>query len=47
MQEEHKAEIVDLIEEDHYNGARYHQVCQQVGVSDRTLQRWKRGNLKD
>jgi len=43
LQEEHKAEIVDLIEEDHYNGARYH----QVGVSDRTLQRWKRGNLKD
>jgi transposase InsO family protein len=36
-----------LIEEAHSNGARYHKACEVVGISLRTLQRWKRGELQD
>ena len=36
-----------LIEEAHENGARYSKACGVVGISHRTLQRWKQGSLKD
>ena len=36
-----------MIEEAHSNGARYHKACEVVGISLRTLQRWKRGELQD
>ena len=36
-----------LIEEAHENGARYSKACEVVGISLRTLQRWKRGCLND
>ncbi|MGI6395371.1 MAG: IS3 family transposase [bacterium] len=45
--ENHKVEIVVLIEEAHDNGARYLKACEVVGISLRTLQRWKREGLKD
>ena len=40
-------EIIPLIDEAHSNGARYHMACEVVGISLRTLQRWKRGELQD
>jgi transposase InsO family protein len=36
-----------LIEEAHDNGARYFRACEVVGISVRTLQRWRREGLKD
>jgi putative transposase len=36
-----------LIEEAHENGARYSKACEVVGISNRTLQRWKNGSLND
>ncbi|ABL66223.1 helix-turn-helix domain-containing protein [Chlorobium phaeobacteroides] len=36
-----------LIEEAHENGARYSKACEVVGISLRTLQRWKSGCLND
>lgn len=36
-----------LIEEARVNGARYGKACEVVGISLRTLQRWKQGWLKD
>ena len=36
-----------MIEEAQAHGARYYKACDLVGISLRTLQRWKRGNLKD
>ncbi|RTY34203.1 helix-turn-helix domain-containing protein, partial [Chlorobium phaeovibrioides] len=45
--EDHKAEVIMLIEEAHENGARYSKACVVVGISHRTLQRWKQGCLKD
>ncbi|ACF47106.1 Integrase catalytic region [Prosthecochloris aestuarii DSM 271] len=36
-----------LIEEAHGNGARYSKACEVVGISHRTLQRWKQCGLKD
>lgn len=36
-----------MIEEAHGNGARYSKCCEVVGISLRTLQRWKRDGLKD
>jgi len=36
-----------LIEEAHRSGARYTKACEVVGISLRTLQRWKRGALQD
>lgn len=36
-----------LIEEAHSSGARYTKACEIVGISLRTLQRWKRDGLKD
>jgi putative transposase len=36
-----------LIEEAHENGARYSKACAIVGISLRTLQRWKSGCLND
>jgi putative transposase len=36
-----------LIEEAHGNGARYHKACEVVGISLRTMQWWKRGELLD
>ena len=45
--EAHRLEIIALIEEAHDNGARYHMACDVVGISLRTLQRWKHGELQD
>ncbi|WP_208597054.1 DDE-type integrase/transposase/recombinase [Prosthecochloris aestuarii] len=45
--EAHKAEVIMLIEEAHGNGARYSKACEVVGISHRTLQRWKQCGLKD
>ncbi|MFO7736440.1 MAG: IS3 family transposase [bacterium] len=45
--EAHKKEVVALIEEAHYNGARYWKCCEVVEISLRTLQRWKREGMKD
>lgn len=45
--EAYKQEIVSLIEEAHCNGARYSKGCEVVGISIRTLQRWKKGDMKD
>jgi transposase InsO family protein len=45
--ETHKVEVMMLIEEAHENGARYSKACEVVGISNRTLQRWKRGDLVD
>jgi putative transposase len=36
-----------LIDEAHENGARYSKACEVVGISIRTLQRWKSGSLND
>jgi len=36
-----------LIEEAHENGARYSKACGVVGISHRTLQRWKRCGVRD
>ena len=36
-----------LIEEAHENGARYSKACEVVGISSRTLKRWKREGLQD
>jgi len=45
--EAHKAEVIMLIEEAHENGARYSKACEVVGISHRTLQRWKQCGLND
>lgn len=46
--EEHKVEVIGLIDEAHENGARYSTACQVAGISVRTLQRWrKRRGIKD
>ena len=45
--EEYKAEVIVLIEDAHDNGARYSKACQVVGMSLRTLQRWKRCGVRD
>jgi putative transposase len=45
--EAYRLEIIPLIEEAHDNGARYHMACEVVGISLRTLQRWKDGALQD
>jgi len=45
--EAHSLEIIPLIEEAHYNGARYTKAFEVVGISLRTLQRWKHGELQD
>lgn len=45
--EEHKEEVLKMIEEAHENGARYGKACKLVGISLRTLQRWKNGGMKD
>jgi len=37
-----RAQIIDLIEEAHASGARFPVACRQIGVSQRTLQRWQR-----
>ena len=39
--------MIMLIEEAHENGARYSKACEVVGISLRTLQRWKSGCLND
>ena len=38
---------MELIEEAHDHGARYNKACQVVGISIRTLQRWKCFGVKD
>jgi len=45
--EEHKNEIIPLIDEAHQTGARYSKACNVVGISLRTLQRWKSGGRED
>ncbi len=45
--EKHRKEIVILIDESHSSGARYKKACDVVGISLRTLQRWKRGKMED
>lgn len=45
--EDHKIEVIELIEEAHDNGARYSKACQVAGISLRTLQRWKHCGVKD
>jgi transposase InsO family protein len=43
----HKTEVMMLLEEAHQNRARYSKACEVVGISNRTLQRWKCGDLLD
>ncbi|MCF7902743.1 MAG: IS3 family transposase [Candidatus Marinimicrobia bacterium] len=38
---EFKRELLDLIEEAHASGAKYCKACEVVGISERTVQRWK------
>ena len=45
--EDHKREVIVLIEEACRSGARYHKACWVVGISLRTLQRWKNNGVKD
>ena len=45
--EANRLEIIPLIDEAHSNGARYQMACEFVGISLRTLQRWKKGALQD
>jgi len=34
-------EIIDLIDEAHISGARQSKACKIIGITQRTLQRWK------
>ena len=45
--EARKKDVMTWIEEAHRDGARYHKACEVVGISQRTLQRWKRDGLPD
>lgn len=39
--------LVNIIEEADDSGARYTELCEVVGISIRTLQCWKKGDMKD
>ena len=45
--EAHKKDVMTWIEQAHSDGARYSKACEVVGISLRTLQRWKREGLAD
>ena len=45
--EAHKKDVMTCIEQANSDGARYSKACEVVGISLRTLQRWKREGLAD